>query len=178
MHIGGFLANYIAWKAQTTTTVQRWSWWRWWNDVLFPRLSYYGKEMQQCAEQCCPQTRTVKCTCLVGRQETDLRGSAPDHFDMRVARRWSLGFPAFACCFDAEDQYKCSNAAHEIHILAVLEKFERAIKTKWKFGSLQRLLCSDNSDTNFIANLKQLRHERKHMEQWKLPSHFMEISLM
>lgn len=31
-----------------------------------------------------------------------------------------------------------------------------AVKTKYKFGALKRLLCPDNIDNNFVANFEQI----------------------
>lgn len=33
---------------------------------------------------------------------------------------------------------------------------KRAMKTKYKLGALKRLICLNDSDTNFIANFRQV----------------------
>lgn len=47
----------------------------------------------------------------------------------------------------------CSTINGKIVVLCFIGE---AMKTKYVFGSLEILLCSNNNDTNFIANFKQI----------------------
>lgn len=131
IHMVGFLANYVAWKWESLEPQCQEGHRGGAREMVFffllPPSSYNGKEMQQRAEQLCPQTRTDKCTCLVvGRQEADWAVLPLITLICEWLETTNFGFPSFACCFDVKEGpsskfwNKCRTMSHMEFIVVVV----------------------------------------------------------
>lgn len=68
-----------------------------------------------------------------------------------------------------------------MHLSSIFVVLKGVMKTKYKFGSLKRLLCFDNNDTNFIVSLEQINKILKKTDEavvapQPLSSHFSMMS--